>query len=57
MREPVSMSGHNNNNGPLQATYTAYSRDYPNDFMQDESCVQALNEAIKHLERAENNQQ
>ncbi len=52
-----SVCGHNKDNDPLQATYTIYSRDYPNDFMQDESCAQAVNEAIEHLEGAENNQQ
>ncbi len=58
MRESVfgSVCGHNKDNDPLLATYTTYCRDYPNNFMQDESCVQAVNEAIEHLEGAENNQ-
>ncbi len=52
-----SVYGHTKDNDPLQDTYTTYSRDYPNDFMQNESCVQAVNEAIEHLEGAENYQQ
>ncbi len=59
MCESVSryVCGNNKDNDPLQATYTAYSRDYPNYFKPDESCIQAVNEAIEHLEGAENNQQ